>query len=133
MCLIIDNGLFGKNLKEIFPDELELRNEIVSSTKASFLEIDEKIKDNKVSAKLTGKLGPFPIEIVRISFFNSNMPSKIVYFSIGSEILGVVRNTRDCLTFKMLINKPLEVMRKHGRQKRNIKILVNKVFGRSPF
>ena len=133
MRLIIDNGLFEKNLKEIFPDELELRNEIVSSTKASFLEIDEKIKDNKVSTKLLVNWDHSQLRLSAFFFFNSNMPSNIFYFSIGSEILRVVRNTRDCLTFIMLINKLLEIMRKQGSQKRNIKILVNKVFGRSPF
>ena len=37
---ISDNGLFEKHFKEIYPEELEMKRENVSSTKASFLDID---------------------------------------------------------------------------------------------
>lgn len=47
LCAINDKGLFPKHLKEIYPEEQELKKENLVSTKALLLDIDLKIKDNK--------------------------------------------------------------------------------------
>ena len=95
-----------------------------------FFDIDLQIKDNKISAKLYDKLDSSPFEIVRISSFNSNIPSKIFYSSTVSEILHLVRNITDHLIFIILINKLLDIISEQRIQKRDIKILLNKNFGR---
>ena len=46
----------------------------------------------------------FPFEIVCMFFSNSNIPSKIFYFSLGSEILCLARSTSDRVTFIMIVN-----------------------------
>ena len=104
---IINNGLFEKHFKEIYHDELELKKEKISITKISFLDIDLVIKEKKSWLNFWYK-GLFPILIVLMPFFNSNIPSK----SITSEILCLARKTSDCFTF--LVNKPLDRMSKQG-------------------
>lgn len=47
LCAINDKGLFPKHLKEIYPEEQELKKENLVSTKK-----DLKIKDNKTVTKL---------------------------------------------------------------------------------
>lgn len=47
LCAINDKGLFPKHLKEIYPEEQELKKENLVSTKALLLDIDLKIKANK--------------------------------------------------------------------------------------
>ena len=95
-----------------------------------FFDIDLQIKDNKISAKLYDELDSSPFEIVRISSFNSNIPSKLFYSSNVSEILHLVRNITDHLIFIILINKLLDIISEQRIQKRDIKILLNKNFVR---
>ena len=52
---INENSLFEKHFKKLWPEKLDLKNENVSSTKASFLVIDLEIKDNNISNKLYHK------------------------------------------------------------------------------
>ena len=52
LCVINDKGLFPKHLKEIYPEEQELKKENLVSTKPLLLDIDLKIKDNKTVTKL---------------------------------------------------------------------------------
>ena len=51
LCAINDNGLLEKQFKEIYPDQLELKNENVSSTKTSFPDINLEINKNKIPIK----------------------------------------------------------------------------------
>lgn len=46
---------FEKYFSEIYPEELELRRENLSSTKASFLDIYLEKEENRISTKLSAK------------------------------------------------------------------------------
>ena len=105
LCEISDNISFEKQFKKINPEELELKKENVSSFKASFLDADLEITDNKISIKFYDKQDSYQFEMIRTSFSNSNIPSKAIYSSTGFEILRLARNTSDNLTFKKLVNK----------------------------
>lgn len=52
LFVINGKGLFPKHLKEIYPEEQELKKENLVSTKPLLLDIDLKIKDNKTVTKL---------------------------------------------------------------------------------
>ena len=82
------NGLFRKYSKEIDPEELTCR-----------------WKTKKTATKLYDQRDSFRSEIVWMPFFNSNMPFKIFYSSIGFDILGLVRNTSEHVTFIIIVNK----------------------------
>ena len=62
--------------------------------------------------------------------FNSNTLSRILNSSIRSEIIWLAINTSDLVTVIMLSNKQLGRMSKKGSQKKNITILLNKIFYR---
>ena len=73
LCAINDNDLFEKYFKEIYPEELKLKKENISKSKASFFTIDLVTKDNKISSKLYDKRDFLPFGIVRainMPFFN---------------------------------------------------------------
>ena len=44
-----------KNFIGIYSEELKLKKQNISSTKASFLDIDSEIKDNEISTELCDK------------------------------------------------------------------------------
>ena len=52
LFVINGKGLFPKHLKEIYPEEQELKKENLVSTKPLLIDIDLKIKDNKTVTKL---------------------------------------------------------------------------------
>ena len=62
-------------------------------------------------------------------FFNRNILSKFFYSTIGSEILCLDRNISNRFTFIMLVNKPIGQTELARRQKRDVKILLNEIFG----
>ena len=69
-----------------------------------------------------------PFEIIHMVFFQNNIPSKIFYSFLGSDILHLARNTSDHFTIIMLVDKLLNRISKQGSQKMDIKILLNKIF-----
>ena len=64
-----------------------------------------------------------------MSFLNSNIPFKSFSSSTNFEIIRLARSTSGSLTFIMLVNKLMEIISKQGIQKKDIKILLNKIFG----
>ena len=70
LCHINDNGLFGKQFKEIYPEGLELKRENLSSTKDSFLDIDLEIKKIKFQSNFLISGGLFPnLKCLNVLFF----------------------------------------------------------------
>ena len=118
-----DNGIFEKHFKEIYHEELALKNEYISSNKVSFLDIIPDIRDHKVSNELHDKQDYFSFEIVHIPFFNNNILSNLLYFFIGFEALPPAGNTYGRLKFKTLVNKLLGSISKQASQKRDIIML----------
>ena len=53
-----------EHFKEINPEELELKKENRSSTKVSFIDVEQDIKDNVISSKLYYKLDSFHLNEV---------------------------------------------------------------------
>ena len=50
-----NNGIFEKHFKEIYHEELGLKNKYISSNKVSFLDIIPDLRDHKVSNELHDK------------------------------------------------------------------------------
>ena len=82
----------SKPFKRIYPGELELKLEH-SGTHATFLDLDIKVEGEIFVYKLFDKRDKFPFFIVRMPQFESNIPSKIFYDSIFSELLRIARCT----------------------------------------
>ena len=99
----INNDEFEKNYNLIYPDELELKNENKDLCKASFLDLTIDVHDRKFTSNLFDKRYAFPFYISRMPNLDSNMPSKVFYTLIGSEILRIVRTTIDLIKNVLLI------------------------------
>ena len=87
-----DQGEVSKSFRCIYPGELGLKLE-QSETHATFLHLDIKIEDGIVVYKLFDKRDRFPLFIVPIPHFGSNIPSTRFYGSVFSYFLRIARCT----------------------------------------
>ena len=131
LAAINDGGEFENVFQDIYPPELELKQENHNNTEASFLDLDIKIENNKFVLGLYDKRDYFPFSIVRMPFLCSNMPSKIFYSSLGAEILRIGRTTNNVKMFEPSSKKVTARMRKQGATVYKIKQTLCKVFGRN--
>ena len=88
---INDNGEFEKNIKNIYPEELELKKENVGINDATFLDLGIEIKNKKFTYKLYDKRDDFGFPIVRMPYLSNNMPSRIFYSTYMSELLRIAK------------------------------------------
>ena len=100
---INDGEEFESNFSKIFPEELQLSKENTGKHKASFLDLDIKIKDRKFHFGLFDKRDAFPFSIVRMPDKSSNIPSSIVYSAIGAESLRIARTSNNSELFSTSI------------------------------
>ena len=70
-----DDSTFEKHYKDIYPAELKLKKENNSDSCFSFLDIYIYIEKREFRAKLFDKRDNFDFDIVRMSFYCSNVPS----------------------------------------------------------
>lgn len=122
-----DRQEFSKSFSKIYPPSLELKLEH-SGTHATFLDLDISIKDGIYIYRLFDKRDAFPFFIVRMPYFDSNIPSRIFYSSIMSEFLRIARAT---LLFEDFLPKAValyERMTNQGAQKYLILKQFNKLF-----
>ena len=130
LCAINDNLEFKNNFKNIYPPELELKQENISLNEASFLDLSIKIADGKFHTCLYDKRDAFPFSIVRMPYLSSNMPSKIFYASVGSEILRLARTNTSKTDFIKSVKVLLSRMEKQGCKGNQLKKVLNKMYGR---
>lgn len=95
LSIFNDNGEFEKNIKNIYPKELELKKENNGHLQATFLDLNIEIKNKRFSMKLYDKRDDFNFNIVRMPFASNNMPSRIFYSSFCSEILRIAKCTTE--------------------------------------
>ena len=87
MLSLNDDITFEKHYKDIYPTELELQKENNRNSCASFLDIYICIENEKFYTKLFGK-DNFGFDIVRMSFYYTSIPSKILCGSIRIEFFS---------------------------------------------
>jgi hypothetical protein len=113
LCALNDGGEFGKNHKEIYSREMELKKEH-EGHHATFLDLDIN-KTNKIFIyKLFDKRDEFPFSIVKMPFLSSNIPYNIFYNTILSEILRIARCSLLYADFLYRAKKLCHRMRNQG-------------------
>ena len=101
LCAINDN-----NCKDIKVSGLDLQEEKSLTSKASFFDLLNTIKNKKkLKTQLFDKRDPFPFSKVYMLHLDNNILSSIYHASIGSEILRFVRPSSDSKTFIKLSNQ----------------------------
>ena len=67
--------------------------EVENPCKASSLDHTIEVQDKNFTTELFDKRDALPFYINRMPYLDSNIPSKIFYASIGSEVLRITRTT----------------------------------------
>ena len=88
---IYDDGEFERNHKEMYPPELLIKKENKYHNSAIFLDLRTNIENKKFVSELCEKQYDFSVKIVRFAHRMSNIPSKMFYSSIASELLRICR------------------------------------------
>ena len=130
LIAINDDKEFENNIKNIYPEELELKKENIGDQQASYLDFYAKISNKKFSLKLYDKRDDFNFEIVRMPFLSNNMPSQIFYSSFCSEILRIARCTTEKEDFMSSCNSLIERMWAQGAKgkKARVQNSLHKIF-----
>ena len=105
----IDDFEFESNYSNIYPEELQLGKENTDKHGASFLDLNIKIKGGKFHFGLFDKRDSFPFSFVRMPGRSSNLPSSIVYSTIGAESLKIVRASNNLNHSSQQLNHLLPV------------------------
>ena len=116
-----DGSTFEKNYKDIYPTELELKKKNNTNSCASFRDIYICVENGEFHTKLFDKRGNFGFDILRMSFYCSNVPSKMFYGSIGAEFLRISRATSKIEDISHTCKQLLSRMLKQNGQMRRIK------------
>ena len=99
-----NNIEFESNYNDIYPDEPELKKENSYPCKASFLDLSVEVRDSKFSTELFDKRDNLSLYINHMPYLDSNVPPKIYYASIGSEIVCIARTTTDLINMVKRVN-----------------------------
>ena len=105
LCALNDGNLFDQVYRDIYPDELELKQEH-SGTHGTFLNLDITIVNGQFVYKLFDKRDAFPFSIVRMPHIDSNIPESIFYSALMGEFLRISRST---LLLEDFLNKAKEL------------------------
>ena len=112
LCALNDGGEFGRAYKDIYPNELELKEEH-SGSHGTFLCLDITITEDIFVYKLFDKRDDFPFSIVRMPYISSNIPESIFYSAMVGEFLRIARST---LLFTDFLTKTRELIHRLKNQ-----------------
>ena len=107
-----DGSVFNDVYKDIYLLELQLKDEH-SGTHVTFLNLDITVKDGVFIYKLFDKRDAFPFFIVRMPYFDSNIPKSIFYSDLVGELLRIVRSS---LLYKYFHEKAMELLNRMKAQ-----------------
>ena len=125
-----DDSTFEKHYKDIYPTELELKKENNNNSCASFLDLYIYIENGEFHSRLFDERDNLGFDIVRMSFYCSNVPSKMFYGSIGAELLRTSRATSKIEDLTHNCKQLLSRMLKQNGQMRRIKFSLIKMIQR---
>ena len=126
-----DGGEFGRVYRDIYPEELELKQEH-SGEHADFLCLDIQKEDNIFVYKLYDKRDAFPFNIVRMPYITSNIPQSIFYSALVGEFLRIARSTLKFNDFTPKAKNLIERMKKQGAITRTSKHFLRKIIDNHP-
>ena len=107
-----DGGEFGRVHKDIYPSELELKEEH-SGSHGTFLSLEINMQEGLFVYKLFDKRDAFPFSIVRMPYISSNIPESIFYSAMVGEFLRIARST---LLFTDFLPKTRELIHRLNNQ-----------------
>ena len=131
LCAMNDGGEFRRSYPEIYPEELELKEEHTGDH-ATFLSLEITIENRKFIYKLYDKRDYFPFFIVRMPHMSSNIPRSIFYSALVGEFLRIGRCT---LKIEHFVPKAKELLNRMLSQGANMSVshkMILKIMSRHP-
>ena len=130
MYMYKDGGEFESNYPDIYPEELQLDKENTDKHEAKFLDLSIKIKDGNFHFGLFDKRYSFPFSTVRMPDKSINVPSSIVYSTIGAESLRIARASNNPESFSTAIKPFIPRMSRQGDSIEKINCVILKIFNK---
>ena len=81
----------NNNMGRIYPQELKLNQENQNNDKATFLDLEEQIKDACIEVKTYDKRDAFKFEIIDYPDLSGNIPTKPAYGVFTSQVIRYAR------------------------------------------
>ena len=122
-----NNDEFEIHYKDIYPDEVDLTKENEDTCKASFLNLSLEVLDRTFTSKLIDNRYAFPLYTNHTYYSDSNIPSKIFYTLVSSEILCTTTNLMNMVTN---VNPLLLLKKKQDSEFTQIISFLKKIFGK---
>ena len=110
--------------------ELVLIKRKFINLKASFLDLNIIVKHTKFQTDVYDKRDAFPFFIVRMPYRDSNIPTRMFYEAVRSEILHIVRTKSSKEMFQKLITILLTRMYRQGCENIQLKIRMDRLFAK---
>lgn len=110
--------------------ELVLKKRKFINLKASFLDLNIIVKHTKFETDVYDKRDAFPFFIVRMPYRDSNIPTRMFYEAVRSEILCIVRTKSSKEMFQKLITILLTRIYRQGCENIQLKIRMDRLFGK---
>ena len=108
MCPKKEHRNFERVFKNVYPSELQLRKENISTSKVSPLDFSIITESKKVKIQSGNKRDEFPFSVVCTSDMDNNVPSNIYYASKSSEFLRFARTNSEMHSFLTLSIRHLQ-------------------------
>ena len=109
----IDNDFFHSAIKNIYPDELELKKANTIDTNASFLDLNMSIINGKIITSIYDKRDSFDFQIVNFPHLSGNIPQSPSY---GVYISQLIRFCRCCYNVEDFHNRNINLTHKLLKQ-----------------
>ena len=87
-CLVFeDNGVFGRVLSDIYPNEMEVENTNISTCVSTYLDLYISVYKGKYSYKVFDKRKNFDFNVINYPFIPSNIPTYATYGVFTSQLI----------------------------------------------
>ena len=102
LSAINNNGHLQENKSEIYHESLILNKENEGNTKTTYLDLNINIEDNKITTSTYDKRDAFTFTVINYPDITGNIPDRIGYNVIPSQI---IRHARNCTLWKDAKNR----------------------------
>ena len=102
LSAINNNGHLQENKSEIYHESLILNKENEGNTKTTYLDLNINIEDNKITTSIYDKRDAFTFTVINYPDITGNIPDRIGYNVIPSQI---IRHARNCTLWKDAKNR----------------------------
>ena len=113
LLCVNNHGLLFKHMQSIYPSELKLNKENVSSVTVDYLDLNLTIKNKKITTKIYDKRDNFVFAIINFPDLYGNIPTNQTYGVFTTELVRYARGTTFFNDFKYRV---LRLVRKLVKQ-----------------